>query len=145
MLFKKLIISLFIIGCSLNFNDDFLLQNPRNDLTLDEFKSLDLKSGDTQNYNIDIITYFKNLHKYSPENNWGSCGYVSLIQYLSYYDSFINDNLIPKKYEKNDGVCDGLYNATKNSPGVLNLKSNIDNKNYEQIEKFVNDNKNIDF
>ena len=42
----------------------------------------------------DRVTYFYNLCTYSPKNSHGSCGYVSLIQYLSYYDCFYNDSII---------------------------------------------------
>ena len=50
-------------------------------------------------------SYFSNLYNYSPMNSHGSCGYVSLAQYLSYYDTFYNDNIIPESYERNQGIA----------------------------------------
>lgn len=65
------------------------------------------------------IEYFYNLYDYSPENSWGSCGYVSFIQYLSYYDCFYNDSIIPDNYERNQGPVSSLNQARAISPGVL--------------------------
>lgn len=64
-------------------------------------------------------SYFSNLYNYSPMNSHGSCGYVSLAQYLSYYDTFYNDNIIPESYERNQGTASSLSNAVAISPGVL--------------------------
>ncbi len=64
-------------------------------------------------------TYFKNLYIYSPINSQGSCGYVSFIQYLSYYDTFINDDIIPEVYERNQGNVADVDTALSVSPGVL--------------------------
>lgn len=65
------------------------------------------------------ISYFYNLYNYSPENSHGSCGYVSFIQYLSYYDCFYNDSIIPESYERNQGDVTSLNQARAISPGVL--------------------------
>lgn len=65
------------------------------------------------------IEYFYNLYDYSPENSHGSCGYVSFIQYLSYYDSYYNDSIIPDIYERNQGNVSSLEQAMSISPGVL--------------------------
>lgn len=42
---------------------------------------------------FNMTTYFKNLSTYSPKNSYGSCGYVTFIQCLSYYDTFIHMKL----------------------------------------------------
>lgn len=73
----------------------------------------------TENSLNDRAKYFKNLDTYSPVNFKGSCGYVSLVQYLSYYDSFYNDSIIPEKYERNQGEVDSVSKARADSPGVL--------------------------
>lgn len=65
------------------------------------------------------IEYFYNLCDYSPHNTHGSCGYVSFIQYLSYYDCFYNDSIIPEGYERNQGPASSLSQARAISPGVL--------------------------
>lgn len=63
-------------------------------------------------------TYFQNLYKYSALNSEGSCGYVSFIQYLSYYDTFLNDSIIPDAYERH-GSFETQADALSASPGVL--------------------------
>lgn len=65
------------------------------------------------------ITYFQNLSAYSPYNNIGSCGYVSLIQLLSYYDTFYNDRIIPEQYERKNETATTEAAAKLQSPGVL--------------------------
>ena len=42
--------------------------------------------------------YFSNLKLYSAQNVANSCAYVALSQYLSFYDTFYNDNLIYDNY-----------------------------------------------
>lgn len=63
--------------------------------------------------------YFENLTEYSPNNNIGSCGYVSLIQLLSYYDTFYNDNIIPNTYDRFYGNATNEVEVKLHSPGVL--------------------------
>lgn len=81
-------------------------------------------------YPINMNTYFRNLDKYSPFNKGGSCGYVALSQYLSYYDTFLNDNIIPNDFDRFDQLdslvfsngtsyANGLTSSTFPSPGVL--------------------------
>ncbi len=75
------------------------------------------------NYNnslgFDMKSYFENLYTNVPYNSNGSCGYVSLISVMSYYDSFFNDNIIPEVYEVNS-IADNFETAISNSPGVNN-------------------------
>lgn len=63
--------------------------------------------------------YFENLTKYSPNNNIRSCGYVSFIQLLSYYDTFYNDSIIPDKYDKFYENATTETEVKSYSPGVL--------------------------
>lgn len=67
----------------------------------------------------DKSSYFSHLTTYSPRNCIGSCGFVSLIQALSYYDTFYNDNIIPEQYERNAGSKNTFEEAKLVSPGVL--------------------------
>lgn len=69
------------------------------------------------NFNMQI--YFENLYTYSPNNNIGSCGYVSLIQTMSYYDSYVNDEIIPEVYDKHDSNAITWESAAQVSPGVI--------------------------
>ena len=75
-----------------------------------------------QQTNFNLYDYFNNLYTYSPDNSVGSCGFVSLIQLMSYYDTFYNDNIIPEDYD-----CHLLNEMTEqlvslSSPGVLRQK-----------------------
>ncbi len=88
----------------------------------------DVLSNDLQQYESSsahpttsgsVIDYFRNLSIYSPINSKNSCGYVSLIQYLSFYDTFYDDSVIPEIYEQNDGSKETMLEALKVSPGVL--------------------------
>ncbi len=67
---------------------------------------------------INLIKYFSNLCEYSALNSKASCGYVSFAQYLSYYDTFYNDSIIPGKYERNQGSVSSMELARSISPGV---------------------------
>lgn len=69
------------------------------------------------NYNMQ--SYFENLWEYSPENVLGSCGFVSLINVLTYYDTFFNDNIIPEQYERTYEKNSSFSESVIHSPGVL--------------------------
>ena len=78
-----------------------------------------MMNPDASLLSIERIDYFYNLYDYSPDNTHGSCGYVSFIQYLSYYDCFYNDSIISEGYERNQGPASSLSQARAISPGVL--------------------------
>ena len=58
----------------------------------------------SRNYNniskISNAFYFENLYNNIGNNDNGSCTVVALCMLLSYYDTFINDNIIPEQYDK---------------------------------------------
>lgn len=94
------------------------------------------------NPEFDLVTYFQNLFNYSPLNSYGSCGYVALSQYLSYYDTFFNDSIIAAQYDRKNEFAFTYNAAISDSPGVLRSaypSSPTDLYNY------VIDNKNSDF
>lgn len=93
-----------------------------------------LPTNDLDDKSFNMIDYFKNLNEYSPENSWDGCGYVSLIQYLSYYDTFLNDDIIPEQYDRNQGNTSSLREAIENSPGVLRDSYDIMHL-YEDIQE----------
>lgn len=64
-------------------------------------------------------SYFENLKTYSPINNIGSCGYVSLIQLMSYYDSFFNDSVYYENFEYKNSSSISYQQAELDSPGVI--------------------------
>lgn len=63
--------------------------------------------------------FFANLKDYSPINNIGSCGYVSLIQLMSFYDTFYNDSVIPEQYERKKMDATTEAQVKTQSPGVV--------------------------
>lgn len=73
----------------------------------------------TPSTSFNTTNYFTNLKKYSPINNIGSCGYVSLIQLMSFYDTFYNDLVIPEQYEYKTMDATNEAQAKAQSPGVL--------------------------
>lgn len=120
-----------------NSNDkiiSFMNENDFNDINTT--KNVVNYENNSSNKNI----YFKNLYNFSPDNSNGSCGYVSLIQYLSYYDTFYNDDLIPEIYDRNSGNKNTLEEAFNVSPGVLRQSYPSTN-----LYEFVQNNKSTDF
>lgn len=77
------------------------------------------------------IQYFENLLDYSPMNTGYSCGYVSLIQAMSFYDTFYNDNIIPETYDR--GAIDKTNETDVKaiSPGVLRQNYSGDQSYYQ--------------
>lgn len=95
-----------------------------------------------------LVTYFQNLTAYSPYNAQGSCGYVSLIQYLSFYDTFYNDSIIPEQFEQSQGETSNWSQAVAVSPGVLRQKypqPYSDNNKNTDFYDFVQANKDSDY
>lgn len=136
ILFMIPIISLSCVNYSYN-NKNI---TPKEYLTYDKFKQ-DFKTCNASSQSNSMITYFKNLSDFSPKNSYGSCGFVSFIQYLSYYDTFYNDNIIPEKYEKNyDG--NDWESAMSKSPGVLRQDYP---KSSNELYNYVENNKNVDY
>lgn len=65
---------------------------------------------------VTMVDYFSNLKTNFGNNQGGSCGYVALGSYLTYYDTVLNDNIVPEQF---DVVTSGTSaSAVKaNSPG----------------------------
>ena len=63
--------------------------------------------------------YYSHLTQNFGHNYKGSCGYVAMGMLLSYYDTFLNDSIIPDQYDVNS-LGYGLDLAQRdNNPGVL--------------------------
>ena len=75
--------------------------------------------GSPGNYSsqLNMVNYFSNLLEYSPSNKAGSCGTVSFVQVLSYFDTFYNDSIIPEQYDKHYSLSS--TNINEHSPGTL--------------------------
>lgn len=64
--------------------------------------------------------YYMNLRENFAKNINGSCGYVALCALLSFYDTFMNDDIIPEIYDKPSSVnSNEIDYLTQHSPGVL--------------------------
>lgn len=115
--------------------------SPHEYLTYDDFKE-DFKTCNTTSKLSPMITYFKNLSDFSPKNSYGSCGYVSFIQYLSYFDTFYNDNIIPEKYERYYEDATTWDDTILKSPGVLRQDYP---KQSSELYNYIENNKNTDY
>lgn len=62
--------------------------------------------------------YFRNLENHGI-NERGSCAYVAIGMFLSYYDTYWNDEIIPDAYDKLGEIDNTEYNGYKHSPGIF--------------------------
>lgn len=62
--------------------------------------------------------YFNRLSNNYGKNTHGSCGYVSAAMLLSYYDVYLDDDIIDEKYDKSEVLTS--FDLSKNlySPGI---------------------------
>lgn len=65
-------------------------------------------------------SYFDNLTKNFGKNYKGSCGYVALGMFLSYYDTYFDDSLIPEAFDIASVGSEKVFYTRRNSPGILN-------------------------
>lgn len=86
-----------------------------------QFSNLSLSN----NYDYDkqyesfLQAYYENLKYNFGMNYQGSCGYVALGMMLSYYDTFLNDDIIPEQYDViSNGTSTDIYSRFE-SPGTL--------------------------
>ncbi len=86
--------------------------------------------------------YFKNLYNFSPENSYYSYAYVSLIQCLSYYDTFYNDSIIPECYERKQENATNWATARSISPGVVRQTYPYATA---ELREFIDENKDYDY
>lgn len=69
-------------------------------------------------YHSYLTAYYDNLTYNLGMNYQGSCGYVAIGMLLSYYDTFLNDDIIPEQYDISSNGNNGNVNQRHNSPGV---------------------------
>ncbi len=76
-------------------------------------------SSNMYHYDNFMESYFDNLTTNFGQNVIGSCGYVALGMILSYYDTYLDDDIVDNKYDvRSNGEC---YNVIcwRDSPGTL--------------------------
>ena len=87
--------------------------------------------GAVSHYSNFLSSYFSNLVDNIGQNVKGTCGYVAIGMLLSYYDTYLDDNIIPENY---DVVSEGQgYNLVDRhiSPGIAN--ENLDEQTYNEM------------
>ena len=103
---------------------------------LDKIDNLEKQVANKSN-NSFLIRYFQNLRVNFGNNTKGSCGYVAIAMILSYYDTVLNDRIIPERYDK----------PSKNhysSPGIRKdyPEESINAWTYERYKQFIDQKKN---
>ncbi|MBQ8414929.1 MAG: hypothetical protein IJX58_06775 [Clostridia bacterium] len=87
-------------------------------------------------YDDFMTAYFDNLTYNIGVNYKGSCGYVAMAMLLSYYDTYLNDNIIPEQYDIVSNGNDSDIISHRNSPGVLrDIVVNIDDTTDNTLRK----------
>ena len=140
---KKIFFAIFLITsliCSTNnlfkfaFNENNFIEQNHNTVTpYNEFDNNYFNETNVQietPFNYSMAHFFENSLHYAPSNH-DSCGYVSLIQTLSFYDTFLNDSIIPEQYERKKTDTSSFSQFSYNSPGVYRETQSIPKQNYE--------------
>ena len=91
--------------------------------------------GSENNIYVTKEEYFSNLKENFGHNSEGTCTIVALEMMLLYYDTFVNDNIVPEQYEVKS-------NTKNNSPGSLNDQY-LYNSSYSSYEEYINTYKDI--
>lgn len=99
---------------------DYMLKPIEEDEDLSTKTAINTQINDGVEYNSFLEAYFRNLKDNMGENIKGSCGYVALGMLLSYYDTYLDDSIIPEKYDCVSQGTDSNMNSRKNSPGIYN-------------------------
>lgn len=86
-----------------------------NDICIAPEATLDVTSNTTTTYSNYVNQYFRNLNNIG-NNIYGTCAYIALGMFLSYFDSYWNDNIIPEQYDKTETIVSS--NSYLNSPGI---------------------------
>lgn len=64
-------------------------------------------------------SYFDCLTQNYAMNYKGSCGYIAIAMLLSYYDTFLNDSIIPEIYDVDSVGYSINMSSRRNSPGTF--------------------------
>ena len=100
-----------------SISDDVLNSSDHYELLTETLNTTE-KSTITE-YSSYLSSYYDNLTYNLGMNYKGSCGYVAIAMLLSYYDTYLNDNIVPDNYDiRSVGNDTNVFNR-RNSPGVL--------------------------
>lgn len=101
-----------------------------------------------------VTEYFSNLRSNYPYNTHGTCSYTALAMFLSYYDTYWDDSIIPEQYEQratfdpsNDGNADfDLVPFGTESPGLRSEDfDEVSEMTQSEYAQFVEDTGNMYF
>ena len=76
-------------------------------------------SSNLVHYNNEMVAYFDNLTCNFGQNYKESCSFVALGMLLSYYDTFLNDDIIPELYDVPGSGVGTDMTQRRNSPGIM--------------------------
>ena len=112
-----------LVNCSYSFNTDYISHEVMKaaigtDVIVNSTASISNAFLSTY-----LQAYYSNLTQNFSENVMSSCGYVALGMLLSYYDSFLSDDIIPEQYDIASVGSGTDMMERRNSPGVLNEES----------------------
>lgn len=100
---------------SINFDKSKYIEG----VVADEATMTSSYSSNLSSYTNCRQAYFDNLTYNFGQNYKGSCGYVALGMLLSYYDTYLNDCIIPENYDVKSSGFDANIISRHNSPGIL--------------------------
>ena len=146
---KFIIINGLSISVSIfNNNDDvFFLNQGETCIHSRNYNQKNIQRNKDSYHNF-LTSYYDNLKTNFGCNYKGSCGYVAIGMLLSYYDTYLNDNIIPEKYDAISNGYESDMTKRSNSPGIMkdviikpgvqNYATNLSPDNYyKEIEKIT--------
>lgn len=91
-----------------------------------------------QHYPNFLTSYFSNLVDNMGDNKIGTCGYIALEMLLSYYDTYLNDDIIPEIYDAPSEGDDFNLVDRHVSPGTISDREVKDNYKDLSDEDYIN-------
>lgn len=98
-----------------------------------DYENMDINDSTTlstvRDYNLNsknyyssnqLISYYANLKGNIGYNLKGTCGYIAMAMLLSYYDTYVNDNIIPESFDAiSSNVATVSIASRTDSPGIF--------------------------
>ncbi len=133
-------------------NEDYDIYEERADGDSDpKFSSIEIaeptvaNTSNPQTYNTYREAYFSGLTQNMGVNCKNTCGYVALGMLLSYYDSFLNDDIIPENYDVVSTGKETNMVERNNSPGIMQDEVDGDSKSPMEYFRIMESMQDISF
>lgn len=126
-----------ITSCSNNENSFDRLSNEKHIKYLKEVFDNTISENHLESYSDYIVSYYDNLTWNLGLNYKGSSGYVAIGMLLSYYGTFLDDNIIPEQFDINSIGAGYDMIARRNSPGI---RKDILKESYTDVREMNNEN-----